>query len=95
VTIRPVPIRDAFKSVGNATDFLISIVVILGGYSALSAQQGDAIVGLLGAIPGLVTLAGDVYRSFKVKAAIAQAESKVTPLSDPMDNEGNRLLPLG
>lgn len=90
---RPVPIKDAFKSVTSAVQFLASIAAVLVGYGVLTAVQGSAVEGLLGAIPGLVSLVGDVVRSFQVKAAIAASEARVTPLSDPQDAAGRPLVP--
>lgn len=85
LTIRPVPIRDAFRSVQGATAFLGSVAAILVGFGVLTAVQGSALDGLIGAVPGLVALVADVVRSFRVDAAVGEAEAAVTPLSDPAE----------
>lgn len=94
LTVRPVPIQEAFRSVTGATQFAVSLVVLLGGYGVLTAVQGSAIEGLLGAIPGLVSLGGDVVRSFQVQKAIATSEAAVTPLESPAVEVGGELVPL-
>jgi hypothetical protein len=94
LVIRPVPIRDAFKSVNSTVEFAVSIVLILAGFGVLTAVQGDAIEGLIGAAPGVVKLAGDVLRSFQVKKAIDTAEAAVTPLDDPARIVDGQLVAL-
>jgi hypothetical protein len=85
LTVRPVPIQDAFRSVGGALDFAGSLVVLLAGYGVVTAVQGSALVALLGTVPGLISLVGDVVRAFQVRRAVAEAEAAVTPLSDPAE----------
>lgn len=84
------PIRDAFSSVGKAVGWLGSVVTSLVGWGIVTATQGDALLGLLGAIPGAVTAVTTVLVAFGV---IKRAERKTTPLSDPRDNSGTRLVP--
>ena len=88
---RPVPLRDAFRSVGTAVAFLGSVATSLVGYGVLSAMQGDAIVGLLGAVPGLVTLATALLAAFGV---VKVAEPQVTPTDDPAVVVDGQLVPL-
>lgn len=83
LTVRPVPIQDAFRTVTGATQFLGSVAAILVGYGVLTLAQGNGIIALLGTIPGLVTLVTDLVRAFRVSAAIAEAETLVTPIADP------------
>lgn len=91
---RPVPIQDAFAHVTSAVKFLASVVSILAGYGLFSVVQESAWLALLGAVPGLVTLAGDVVRSMQVDRAIVEAEAAVTPLSDPAIVVNGELVPL-
>ncbi|CAL9607984.1 hypothetical protein SUDANB95_05531 [Actinosynnema sp. ALI-1.44] len=88
---RPRPILDAFKSVGSAVALLGSVVTALVGWGVLSAAQGDAVAGLLGAIPGVVTLVTALLAAFGV---VRKSEGQVTPLSDPRDNDGTELVPI-
>lgn len=85
---RPVPIRDAFRSVGSTIALIGSVVTGLVGWGVLSVAQGDALSGLLGAVPGLITLATALLAAFGV---VRVAEPAVTPLADPRDELGRRL----
>ena len=78
---RPVPIRDAFKSVGSAIGFAGSVLVSLVGYGVLDQAQADAATNLLGLIPGAITAVTAVLMAFGVRAS---AEPKVTPVEDPL-----------
>lgn len=90
ISTRPRPILEAFKSVGSAVALLGSVITSLVGWGVLSATQGDAVNGLLGAIPGLVALVTSLLAAFGV---VKSSESKVTPLQDPRDNAGQELVP--
>ncbi|GAA1281618.1 hypothetical protein GCM10009634_27330 [Saccharothrix xinjiangensis] len=87
---RPRPILEAFKSVGSAVSLAGSVVTALVGWGILSQVQGDAVEGLLGAIPGVVTLVTALLAAFKV---VRRAEPLVTPVADPQNNAGVRLVP--
>lgn len=86
---RPRPIRDAFRSVGTAVALLGSVVTSLVGWGVITATQGDAVNGLLGAIPGVVALVTALLSAFGVVRA---AEPKVTPLEDPVNDKGQALV---
>lgn len=86
---RPRPILEAFKSVGSAVALIGSIVTSLVGWGVLSATQGDAVNGLLGAIPGVVALATSLLAAFGV---VKSSEGKVTPVEDPRNNAGQKLV---
>ncbi len=88
---RPRPILDAFKSVGSAVALLGSITTALIGWGVLSVAQGDALSGLLGAVPGLVTLATALLAAFGVVKA---SEPQVTPVVDPAIVVDGELVPL-
>jgi hypothetical protein len=92
IRTRPRPILDAFKSVGSAIALLGSIVTSLVGWGVISAAQGDAVNGLLGAIPGVVGLVVALLTAFGV---VKKAEPKVTPLSSPRNNAGQPLVVNG
>lgn len=92
---RPVPIQDAFSSIPNTIRFLASIVATLAGFGVLTAVQGDAVVGLLGLIPGVAAAVAEVLREFRVTRAIHTVERVVTPLSDPARRvDGGALVAL-
>lgn len=89
---RPRPIYAAAVDVSRVTGLLGSILTALTGWGILSAEQGDALVGLLGAIPGAVSLVFAVLVAFHV---VRRAEPLVTPLSDPRDDAGRPLVVEG
>lgn len=88
---RPVPLRDAFKTVGSAVAWVGGVVTALAGFGILTVAQGDAVTGLLGAIPGVVTLATALLSAFGV---VKVAEPQVTPSSAPMAEVNGELVPL-
>lgn len=77
---RPTPLRDAFKTVASARAFLGSLVTALVGWGLLTSVQGDAIVGLLGLIPALITAGTALLAAFGV---VSRGEPQVTPQDDP------------
>lgn len=87
---RPRPIMDAFRTVGSAVALLGSVVTALVGWGVLTVAQGDALSGLIGAVPGAVTLVTALLAAFGVVRA---SEPAVTPLSSPMDALGRELKP--
>lgn len=88
---RPLPLREAFRSVGAGVSFLGSAVTMLAGWGVLTATQHDAIEGLLGAVPGLVTLVTALLSAFGV---VKVGEPQVTPVSDPAAHVDGVLVPL-
>lgn len=65
-----------------------STAIVSGGVITLATS--DAITALLGLIPGLLALAGTILGARQVAAV---GEPLVTPVSDPRDNEGRKLVP--
>lgn len=89
ISTRPRPILEAFKSVGSAIALIGSIVTSLVGWGVLSATQGDAVNGLLGAIPGIVALVTALLSAFGV---VKKSEPQVTPVRDPRNNANQVLV---
>lgn len=112
---RPKPISDAVKYVGSGVSALLGVVnalVVMGVISHEQAAQLDALgyavndatfpladvaTTTVGVVSGLVTLVAGVLASFGVAKT---AESRVTPVEDPRNNDGQRLVatpvtPLG
>lgn len=89
-TPRPTPLRAAFRSVGGIISLVGAAIVFLGTWGVLSADQAHAIDALLAAVPGLITLGAALLASFGV---VVKAEPLVTPLEDPQDDAGRRLVP--
>lgn len=89
--VRPTPLREAFRTVAGGVAFLGSIVTMLAGWGILSSLQADAVTGLLGAVPGVVTLATALLAAFGV---VKVAEPQVTPTEDPAAVVDGVLVPL-
>lgn len=96
-TGRPTPLRDVAatwsKIMGAAGGVLTALVTV----GILTAAQGDAVgVGfdsvnlLLSAVVGLVAAAPPIISAFKTARL---GERYVTPVSDPRNALGERLLP--
>jgi len=86
--VRPRPLKEAANKVTQTLGMLTALVVAAAGYGIVTAVQGDALEGLLGAIPGGITLIGNVILAFGI---VSKAEPLVTPTSDPRDNDMNPL----
>ncbi len=86
---RPRPLQEAASRLSKVLGVAGAVVTALVGFGIFSLAQGDAVQGLLGAIPGVVTAVVAVLSAFGVVRA---AEPQVTPLSDPRDNDGNKLI---
>lgn len=89
--LRPRPVRDAFATVGSAVALLGSVVTALAGWGIVTAVEGDALTGLLGAVPAAVTAVTAVMVAFGV---VHRAEPQVTPVQDPALLVGGRLVAL-
>lgn len=87
---RPRPLQDAASRIRLTLGILGTITSALVGFGVLSVVQGDALTGLWGALLGLVTPVFVILAAFGVVRA---GEPQVTPLSDPRDNDGNKLTP--
>lgn len=88
---RPRPLADAAGLAVRVVGTLSALVTALAGagIAVLSVEQASAVTALLGAVPGVVTLVGVALASFGI---VKRAEPQVTPVADPMDNRGNRLV---
>ena len=88
---RPRPLRDVAQDVSITVGLTGGLVAALAGYGILTAVQANALTGLLGAVPGVVTAITAVVASF---TTATRGEQHVTPLSSPVDVDGNVLAPL-
>lgn len=88
---RPRPLVDAATQVSRVVAVAGTLVTMLVGWGVLSLAQDDAVTGLLGAIPGLVTLVTAVLSAFGV---VRIGEPSVTPLADPRDADLRPLVSL-
>lgn len=86
---RPRPLADAASKVTKVTGVIGAFVTALVGFGILTALQDDAVQGLLGAIPGIVTLVTNALVAFGI---VKKAEPKVTPMIDPKSDSGQPLV---
>ncbi|WP_199444445.1 hypothetical protein [Umezawaea beigongshangensis] len=91
LSTRPRPLVAAARGLGGAITALGSIVAALVGWGVVTAAQGDAITGLLGVLPAVVTAVTAVLVATGI---VRQAEPRVTPLVDPRDDTGVPLVPI-
>lgn len=84
------PVRDAAAGAATWVGVLGGLVTSLVGFGVLTVAQGDAVTGLLGAIPGVVAWVAATVAAFRVAR---QARPLVTPLAGPRNNMGAPLVP--
>ena len=85
---RPRPLAQAARDLSWWLGVLSFLVVGGGSFGLITAEQGDALTGLLGLVPGAVASLVSVLSAFGV---VRRGEPLVTPLTDPRDA---RLRPL-
>lgn len=86
------PLTSIAGEVTRWVGLIGAVVTALAGYGVLTAVQGDAVIGLLGAIPGVVTAITTMIAAFRVARDGAEV---VTPMSDPRDYDGTQLVRRG
>lgn len=91
-TTRPRPLRAAADRVVKVVGTLTALVTALAGagIALLTVEQANAVTAVLSAVPGVVALVGTALAAFGI---VKRAEPEVTPVEDPRDNDGQRLVP--
>jgi hypothetical protein len=87
---RPQPLRDVARDVTLTTGAIGAILTALVGYGMLNATQSSALVNLLGLLPGLAT---GITAAWAAVRTAQIGEAHVTPIIDPRDIAGRRLVP--
>lgn len=82
------PLQSIASQVSKWTGFLTATATAAAGWGILSVAQGDAVTGLLGAVPGALAWIGTALAAFGV---VRQGEPLVTPVADPRSNDGAQL----
>lgn len=77
---RPRPIKAAADKLSKMLGTAGALSTALLGWGIVTATQGDAVTGLLGTIPGVVTAVTTALAAFGI---VKRAEPLVTPMSDP------------
>lgn len=83
------PLRDIAGEATRWVGIVGALVTAAVGYGILTLAQGDAVVGLLGLIPGIVAAISNAVTAFQVAKRGAEV---VTPVADPRDNTGAPLV---
>lgn len=86
---RPRPIKAAADRLSKLLGVAGAFVTALVGWGVVTATQGDAVTGLLGAVPGVVTAVTAVLTAFGI---VKRSEPLVTPVSDPRTDAGMPLM---
>lgn len=89
---RPEPVMDAARLASAVSGLVVAvgaILVILGITTQDDVQNWASIAG------GIVTALGTVVAVVMPMWQAYRARPLVTPLSDPQDNAGRELIPLG
>ncbi|HVK25073.1 MAG TPA: hypothetical protein VM677_27245 [Actinokineospora sp.] len=92
ITTRPRPLVTVARQITKGVTVISALITSLVGVGIVTAAQGDAVTGLLGAIPGIV---GGVFGVLAAFGVVRGGEPLVTPSSDPRDDRGVRLVPDG
>lgn len=83
------PLLDIAAEATRWVGIIGALVTAAVGYGILTLAQGDAVTGLLGLIPGIVAAVSNAMTAFRVARRGAEV---VTPVADPRDNDGVRLV---
>jgi hypothetical protein len=71
---------------------LTGVLAGAAGFGVITVQTGDAVTGLLGLVPGLITAIGTLIAAFRTAT---KGEPLVTPVSDPRTDNGVPLVVVG
>ncbi|MGW4129507.1 hypothetical protein [Amycolatopsis japonica] len=85
------PLAAAARSAAKIWTAVGGIVTGLAGVGIITADQNTALQGLLVAVTALVGAGTSAAAAFGVRR---QAEPLVTPVADPRDDDGTKLVPI-
>jgi hypothetical protein len=89
ISKRPRPILEKFKTVGGGLAVAAGSLSSLVTLGVLHQAEADSVNGVLVAGAGLFTAVMTLLTTFGV---VKSAEPLVTPVVDPRDDAGNRLV---
>ncbi len=87
---RPRPLYSAASRLSKILGTIGALTTALVGWGVVTVAQGDAVDGLLGTIPGVVTAVFTVLSAFGVVRA---GEPQVTPVESPRNDAMEPLFP--
>lgn len=96
------PLKEAASKVGVAAAAAVSVVGALVGYGVLSVAQGEALTAVAQSaqstttavgtvVAGVLPLIAGVISAFSTSAG---AKDHVTPVRDPRNDAGEKLVPV-
>jgi len=91
LTGRPRPVHNAAVSISKVLGIIGALVTTAVTYGIITSVQGDALLGLLGLIPGAIAGVLSAWSAFRVSA---EAEPQVTPVSKPVAVINGEQVPL-
>ncbi len=86
---RPRPILDAIRS-GAWVSVAGALITAAVAFGVLNVEQGHAVELIVSALVGVLAAGTSTLHAFHV---LHRAEPEVTPVADPQDNLGRRLVP--
>jgi len=87
---RPEPLHDAATDVATTQGTWMGVVTALVSAGVITASTGQLITALLGLIPGILAI---VATAIGAAGTARAARPKVTPVTDPRNNDGTPLVP--
>ena len=94
IDTRPRPVKAAADELKSWLGFATLIVggAAGAGINLLTDDQANALTALLAAVPGIVGLVTVLLTAFGI---VNRSEPLVTPMEDPRDNDGTKLVAIG
>lgn len=90
---RPRPVRDAANEIKTWVGIASTLVASLGSAGVLlTADQVSATQGVLAVVPPVAAAVGTLLTAFGI---VKRSEPLVTPMADPRDNDGTKLVAMG
>lgn len=87
---RPQPLRDVARDVSLTTAVVGAIATALVSFGVFNVSQGAALAGLLSLLPGV---AAGITGFWAASRTAQLGAAHVTPIIDPQDAAGRKLVP--
>jgi hypothetical protein len=91
-TITRFPVAAAAKSSGTVWGLVAGLVTLAATFGLVNTEQDTALQVGIGAVAVVVNAVAGLLSAFGVKK---KAEPLVTPVADPRNDDGQKLLPAG
>jgi len=87
---RPEPLKALIGEASTINGLMMGVLTALVSAGLITVQTSNLVTALFGLIPGALAVAATVLGA---RALAVAGRAEVTPVSDPMDDEGQRLVP--